>query len=469
MQKISRPLSSLSLPIPWASWNWAHAFMIVQFSLQILLLFPQFGGMRAVMRTASFFISLALLIWLPGPGLKHPVKRWAIAVMAVLVLELFLNPSLNGFVAGVAVCALYLAIMGPIFWCSRLKMSLEGFRWLIWLLWGFHTLSSYFGILQVFNPGQYQPFLSTAIKGLQWGGDNLKITLANGLEVYRPMGLTDQPGGAASAGFYALLLGIGIALQSRNPLFWLAGVGSGIIGLFCIYLSQIRSILICSVVCLVVLGIVLLRQRKFAEVTALATGGVLLFAGVFSWAVAVGGNETFERIMSLFVDNPQAVYQRNRGGFLLDTIFNLLPQYPLGAGLGRWGPLSVYFGDNTNPLTQPLWAEIQVTGWLYDGGVPLIMVYSVALVSTCYLVWKLANNSHLGELRFWAALIFAYDIGALVITFNYPLFIGTGGMEFWLLNTCLFVAAYRTWTEPFSPERSSKTFLQNGQKRSNRV
>jgi len=38
-------------------------------------------------------------------------------------------------------------------------------------------------------------------------------------------------------------------------------------------------------------------------------------------------------------------------------------------------------------------------------------------------------------------LIFAYDIGAVAITFNYPLFMSQGGMEFWLLNAVLFAAA----------------------------
>jgi hypothetical protein len=44
----------------------------------------------------------------------------------------------------------------------------------------------------------------------------------------------------------------------------------------------------------------------------------------------------------------------------------------------------------------------------------------------------------------WAAVIVAYDFGALAVTFNYPLFIGQGGMEFWLLNAALFTGAQRS-------------------------
>ena len=46
------------------------------------------------------------------------------------------------------------------------------------------------------------------------------------------------------------------------------------------------------------------------------------------------------------------------------------------------------------------------------------------------------------------AVVFAYDVGALAITFNYPLFIGQGGMEFWLLNAALFTAAGRSPPAP---------------------
>jgi hypothetical protein len=133
------------------------------------------------------------------------------------------------------------------------------------MMWGFHTLSASFGVLQVYFPGQFQPYLSTAIQNSTYGGENLLITLANGAQVYRPMGLTDQPGGAATAGFYALLLGVGIALREGNQILRIACMGSAGIGLFCIYLSQVRSILVFSGICLVCLAVVLLRQGNLGN------------------------------------------------------------------------------------------------------------------------------------------------------------------------------------------------------------
>lgn len=261
------------------------------------------------------------------------------------------------------------------------------------------------------------------------------------------MGLTDVPGGAAFAGFYALLLGTGIALQSRHPLLRLAGIGSGAIGLFCIYLSQVRSVLIFSVICLAIIGFVLLRQGKIPQVTAMAIGAVGLFSAVFGWAVAVGGSQTLWRIMTLFSSDPQNVYYQNRGLFLDTTIREYLPLYPLGAGLGRWGPINDYFGDNSNPFTKALYVEIQWTGWLFDGGVPLIIAYVAALAITSYVVWKIATSPGSEEIKLWAAVILGYNIGTFIITFNAPPFIGQLGMEFWFLNASLFTASYYQWSQ----------------------
>jgi hypothetical protein len=427
--------------------GWVHLFLLTQFLLQILLLFPQFGAARAAMRVAAFGGSLFLLVWIPGSGRKIPAQSAAVGVMFLLLLQFFFHTSMNTVLGGLAHCSLYLAILGPLFWVSRLKISAQSFLWLIYILWGFHTLSSIFGVLQVLYPGQYQPFLSTAIQNGPFGGEGLKIVLANGIEVYRPMGLTDVPGGAATAGFYTLLLGVGIALQQKNPLFRLVGIASSVIGLFCIYLSQVRSILIFSIICLIVLAVVLLRQGRVASATTMVTGMVGIFTVVFAWAVRVGGEQTLARILSLTENDAGTVYQQNRGGFLEETIYTLIPQYPLGAGLGRWGPLNGYFGENWNPFTRPLWAEIQWTGWLYDGGVPLILLYVAAIFLICRQVWQFAQDPKIGDLAFWAGVIFAYNIGAIAVTFNYPLFIGQGGMEFWLLNATLVVAALRAKSE----------------------
>jgi hypothetical protein len=46
-------------------WTWVHTVILIQFILQILLLFPFIGAFRAPMRVAAFAIGLLLLVLLP--------------------------------------------------------------------------------------------------------------------------------------------------------------------------------------------------------------------------------------------------------------------------------------------------------------------------------------------------------------------------------------------------------------------
>jgi hypothetical protein len=424
------------------NWTWAHTFILIQFGLQLLLLIPQIGLLRVPMRIASFALSLFLLVRLKPEVCKHPATNPALIVMAVLVLELGLHPQINSITAGLAQCAMYLAILSPLFWARGLKITQVGFNNLMFLMWGIHTLSSGFGVLQTYFPGKFQPSLSTVIQNSKYGGDQLLITLANGVQVYRPMGLTDAPGGAATAGFYALLFGVVIAIKYKNPILRIAGIASGGIGLFCIYLSQVRSVLVLACISMILLAVVLIRTAQIARLTMMVSSVTALFIATFSWAVAIGGQSTLKRITSLFAGSADKLYQENRGHFLQDTINDLLPKYPLGAGLGRWGMMNGYFGDNAYLESQPIWVEIQWTGWLLDGGVPLILAYVAALYFACITAWQIAINRKLGDFSLWGALVFAYNLGAIAITFNYPIFNSQGGMELWLLNSALFVAAH---------------------------
>ena len=393
------------------------------------------------MRTASFGISLLFLVLFPPKGERHPATTPAIIVMSIMFLGLGLHPHNNSMASGLAQCLLYLSILAPLFWVSSFKITPKGFETLIFLIWIFHTVSALFGVLQIYFPGQFQPALSTAIQNQAWGGDNLKIILANGQEVFRPMGLTDVPGGAASAGFFALLFGIVIAIKYRNPFLLIAGAGSGVIGLFCIFLSQVRSMLVSSVICLFFFGLILVRSAQFSRLSMMISGVTALFVATFGWAIAVGGTSTLDRINTLFAGSAGEIYNQNRGHFLEHTIDNLLPQYPFGAGLGRWGMMNAYFGDPQNMDAQPIWVEIQWTAWLLDGGILLIIAYVAAILVACYTAYKIAINRNLGDFGLWGGLILSYDVSAIATCFNYPLFISQGGMEFWLLNTALFVAA----------------------------
>jgi hypothetical protein len=219
------------------------------------------------------------------------------------------------------------------------------------------------------------------------------------------------------------------------------GAGSSALGLFCILLSQVRSILVSLVICLLFFAVILIRTAQFSRLTAMASGVTALFVATFGWAIAVGGTSTLDRINTLFADKAENIYHQNRGYFLQDTIENLIPQYPFGAGLGRYGMMNQYFGDRSNMEAQPMWVEIQWTGWVIDGGIPLTIAYVAAISIACYTAYKIATDRELGDFALWGGLILSYNIGAIATCFNYPIFLSQGGMQLWLLNAALFVAA----------------------------
>ena len=420
------------------NWTWLHTFVLTQFLFQIMLLFPQIGLLRVPMRMAFFGLSLLFLILFPPKGERHPATVPAILVMSIMFLGLGFHPYTNSLASGLAQCFLYLSILAPLFWVSGLKITTKGFESLIVLIWFFQTVSAGLGVLQIYFPGQFQPALSANIQNSEWGVEIGSIILANGVKTFRPMGLTDTPGGAATAGFFALLFGVVIALKFRNPFLALLGAGSSAVGLFCILLSQVRSILVSLVICLLFFAVILVRTAQFSRLTAMASGVTALFVATFGWAIAVGGTSTLDRINTLFADKAENVYHQNRGYFLQDTIENLIPQYPFGAGLGRWGMINQYFGDPGNMDAQRMWVEIQWTGWVIDGGIPLTIAYVAAILIACYTAYKIATDCQLGDFSLWGGLILSYNIGALATCFNYPIFLSQDGIQFWLLNAALF-------------------------------
>jgi hypothetical protein len=107
-----------------------------------------------------------------------------------------------------------------------------------------------------------------------------------------------------------------------------------------------------------------------------------------------------------------------------------------------------YFGDRNNPISTPIWVEIQWTAWLLDGGIPLILAYSSAIGVACWFAWRAARERRNGTYGEWGALVLAYNLGILATTFSYPVFLGQMGVEFWLLNAAFFAAGTRLTRRP---------------------
>lgn len=411
----------------------------------MLLLVPGLSGVRVLVRIAAFGASLALLAFIPAKqGPRLPVRNLATWILILLAFEM-VHPDSVVIPALVAV-ALNMAVLAPIFWAPRTNVTTFTFQRLIVILWLFYTTSAALGVLQSYFPGRFEPQLSSVIAGHGRGiVMSLKIRLASGERIFRPMGLTDTPGGAAYGGLYAILLGTGILLLRKSPFSGarIIAIGSMVAGMMCLYLCQVRSLLVMAGVCELTLFTLLLLTGRVSRLLGLAAALGALIPAAFVLAVSLGGRSVTDRLVTLVESDPGSVYYAHRGHFLETTINEYLPLYPLGAGLGRWGMVNSYFGS----LSSTLWAEIQWTGWVFDGGLPLVLLYLAAIVVASMACLKVARGQVTGgdaSLSLWGAVIVAYDVGALALCFNYPLFSGTAGIEFWLLNSALLCAAYNS-------------------------
>jgi hypothetical protein len=439
-------------------------FVILEIVCQLGLLSATLAHFRVIFRTAAFGLSIALMALLPSRSKLHPAAKVAFFILALLLLEM-LNPGVNSMLSAAAQFGMYLAILAPLFWVSRVRIGTAEMRRVLFLQWGFQSVSAAVGVLQVYFP-RFQFHVSQVVTGNGAGYvAMLHFRNAFGEFVYRPMGLTDTPGGAAAAGFIAVLFATAFFLLDRRRKMQFVYGGAMLVGMAAIYLSQVRVMLLMELICMAAMvGLLALRasrgelrharrilnKRRLMALTGLM--GLVVVVG-FSWAVAVGGTAISSRINSLTASNPGEVYRKNRGQFLLYTVEDVLPEYPLGAGPGRWGMMAYYFGNSGNAQHPSLWSEIQWTGWLYDGGIPMVLLYGLAIALAMRVAYKIALNQRFAELGVLGALVFAFNVSALAATFDANYFIGGGGMDFWLLNAMLFNAAYHTFRAP-APARS---------------
>jgi hypothetical protein len=426
--------------------RWLYAFLFTQFACSLALLVPAFAPQRVIFRSAALGMSLLYLIVVPRSRtpVRNPATVWAVVLLVMLTVSAF-NPNGGAPLAVVFHWLLYIAVLAPLFWVARLELEPKTLGRLLLILWAYHSASSIVGLLQVYFPGQFQPALTTFISERQ----ALTIRLANGEWVPRPSGLSDMPGGAGPSGFYATLFGLGVVLTRPFTGARLLGLLSMVMGLMCIYLSQVRVALVMLGVCFIALaGFLVLSGRISGVVGALVLGLVVVLAS-FELALAVGGQTVVDRLASLGQGAPISVYERNRGMILQEDFFVRLPKYPLGAGLGHWGMMNAYFGSREDEIG----AELQWGGWILDGGLPLLLTYFGALVAAITYAVRITLRGGDGDERGWAAIVAAYDVGMLAMCFSYSPFMSALGLDFWVLNATLVHLAPRFLTVARNPAR----------------
>jgi hypothetical protein len=433
-------------PVQHERWGWLEVFVLIQVFWGLLLFLPGSQAFRVYIRAFPYLSSFVALIACTralGAESVGPGARWIVMSLVLMVASL-MHPA-TWLMSGIAQIAFQLSLAAPIFWAVRVWITAERFQRLIWLVFAAHFFSAGLGLLQVYYPETFLPpeFSSLGMKLNPEFVQALTYIGSNDRTIVRPPGLSDMPGGAAISGVIAALLAFGFATRSETPVRTKAYyLGAVLIAITVVYLTQVRSLLLMLVVCMQAVAFVSLRQGRAIQGgwrAALATG---LVVASFLWAVTVGGDVVSERFQDIVDSGVVETYQENRGFFLEYTFRELVFEYPFGAGLGRWGMMSVYFGEPGNWQFPSLHAEIQPTGWLYDGGVLMWLFYGTAILLALRNSYRVAiDPDHpLHELA-GMALSVQFLIAGLCLTG--PAFNTQLGILFWLVTGGLF-ASQRT-------------------------
>src|SRR5262245_39826129 len=416
--------------------------------LPALLFLPGSQAYRLPLRVGAYAISLyAFVIWWFGRGGRregaHPGERFLVLVLVVLVLGLA-HPLTSNLQSGLAQIALYFAIFCPLFWARAYITTRRQLIRVILILLVCNGINSMVGVLQVYDPGRWMP---RELSSLYQGNSDFLAAASyagpNGRMIIRPPGLFDTPGAVCGAGTVAALFGLILALE---PLaIWKRGIAlvMAVAGVSGIYLSHVRVSLVVAVGMMAVYVAMLTTQKQMKRVTAFTTLAVGLVVGGLLIATVLGGQSIMERFSTLVAEDPRELYYRSRGQSVEYAFSNLLVEYPLGAGLARWGMMAFYFGGPRQFDAPTVFAEVQPNAWLLDGGVFLLLFYSLALGVTAYydvqLVRTLANRDD----RLWAAAVIAANFGTLALLFSFVPFGTAVGMQFWFLEGGLHGAMAR--------------------------
>jgi len=422
-------------------WGFAEFFVASQTLIPALLYLPGTQPFRLYIRVASFAISFATLVWWAVAAAKtsrtHRAQPWIFASLAYVAV-MFFHPLTVSTFAGLAQFVLYLSVIAPIFWAGSFVRTPDRMARVMALLLICNGLNAIVGVLQVYDPARWMPpEMSRVMTETVYGLGTVTYRGPDGRLIVRPPGLFDTPGAVAGPGMYAALLGLvfatsAIALWKRT-----AALVAAFAGIAAIYLSQVRVSLIVAIVMLAAYACLLVVQERKARATVFAGIAAAIVVSTFGFALALGGQSIAERTFTLLAQDPVTLYAGSRGGQLSYTFGELLQKYPMGAGLGRWGMIAVYFANAARPDVPPLWVEIQVAGWAIDGGFALLLLSVGAIVITLVTEFQVARHHPDARVRACAAVVLAANLGTAALVFTFTPFVTQIGLQFWFLAGAL--------------------------------
>jgi hypothetical protein len=416
------------------AWGFLEIFILAQVALPAVMYLPFAQPLRVPIRIAPFAISLFGFFFLFAGRRSVPHPACSLLTLILLYLGIMIgSPSTNTWMAGAAQVMLYLSVMAPVFWAPSLVRSQRQLQRIMAILLICNGVNAVVGVLQVKYPDVFMPKeLSSILAGID-GGIGTYIG-PDGQQIIRPPGLSDNPGSVCAPASVAALLGLIFAL--RPIPFWQRSGSAALAfsGVAAIFLSHVRtSILILGGMYLVYMTLLFVQGNPRRALMILCAAAGLLVGGMV-FASALGGESIRERFATLIEDDPTNVYYASQRGYMLQYDTQAyLAEHPLGAGLGRWGMMRLYFGDEDNPRSPPLWAELQWPAWVLDGGIVMLVLYNTVLVRNAWHEFVLCRRLHHTSVASYAAMIFASNAGVVALVFGFTPFTTQIGLQYWFL------------------------------------
>jgi hypothetical protein len=422
-------------------WGWAEVFIAIQLLWGVVLFVPGAQGYRVYIRALPYVISGISLAYYFRRETGEPLARcakWLLVSFGLLLVNL-LQPTTH-MLAGVGQIVFQISIAAPAFWMARAVRSERRLSIFLWVLFASGFIASAVGILQVYFPDRFLPpefsVLAQTLNPDLIG--SLTYVGADGRHIVRPPGLSDLPGGAAVAAMMTMVLGLTLAMRREQPFIArVTCVVGGAVGMTTLFLTQVRSLSLLAAGGIALCAVLQLRQGRSVQ-GALSIGvGLALIVGAYVWAVSVGGDAVADRFMGLLNDGVIRTFEESRGLTIRYTMTELLSEFPFGAGLGRWGMMQTLFGDPTMWQAPPIHSETQPTGWMIDGGVPLLIAYVGALAIAVRYTYRLAIDSTHGRLQDIATVLLCVQVTIVGLCLSGPVFNNQLGIQFWAVTGAL--------------------------------
>jgi D-alanyl-lipoteichoic acid acyltransferase DltB (MBOAT superfamily) len=102
--------------------------------------------------------------------------------------------------------------------------------------------------------------------------------------------------------------------------------------------------------------------------------------------------------------------------------------------------MNVLFGDPTLWEAPPIHVEIQPTGWLLDGGVPMWLLYGGAIFMALRTSYRIAVRAASSSLQDVATLVLCMQVTIFGLCFTGPMFNTQLGILFWAVTGALYGA-----------------------------